>query len=323
MARVSDHAPTADDLEALRGPLTGYCYRMLGSAADTDDAVQEAIIRAHRHRDRFDGSRASLSTWMHAIATNVCLDMLRSAKRRALLASVPASHPGDTLDAPLPADEWLEPMPDSRTVHAPDPADLTLQRESVRLAFLAALQYLTPRQRAVLLLRDVYSFTAAETAEVLDLTAAAVNSALQRARGTLAERRPSPADVTEDAQQEQVLHRYIAAFEAHDVDALRKLLHADTVSSMPPLPWWLSGRDDVLATFAGSDACLFDRLLPVRVNGTVGFGQYRPADDGALRPFAVVVLEIRDGAVAHTVTFLGSGTRFAEFGLPEKLPPRR
>jgi RNA polymerase sigma-70 factor (ECF subfamily) len=215
-------------------------------------------------------------------------------------------------------------MPDSRTVHAADPAELAIQRESVWLAFLVALQYLPPRQRAVLLLRDVYAFSAQETAHALEITGAAANSALQRARSALAERRPVPADVTAaDDDHRELLDRYIAAFEAHDVAALRELLHADSVASMPPPAWWLSGRDAVAAVFAASEACAGDRLLPLRVNATIGFGQYRPADDGALRPFALVALEVRDGLVVHAVTFLGAGTRFAEFGLPPMLPPGR
>ena len=321
---VSRPALTVHDLEALRGPLTGYCYRMLGSAADTDDAVQETVIRAYGHLDRFDPTRASLRTWVHGIATNVCLDMLRSARRRELLVPVPASRPGAGLGAPLPADAWLEPMPDSRTIHATDPAELASQRESVRLAFLAAVQHLAPRQRAVLLMRDVLVVTARETAEALDVSVAAVNSALQRARATLAERRPAPATTDpDDLEARQLLIRYIAAFEAHDVAALRKLLRQDAVSSMPPLTWWLYGRDDVMAAFAASDGCAGDRLLPVRVNGSIGFAQYRPANNGALCPFAITALDLRDGLVAHAVTFLGTGTRFAEFGLPDFLPADR
>jgi RNA polymerase sigma-70 factor (ECF subfamily) len=322
------HSPASADLERdihrYRRELTGYCYRMLGSAADTEDAVQEAVIRAHRGLDRFDPARASLRTWVHAIATNVCLDMLRAARRRELLAPVPATVDGE-LGAPLPADAWLEPMPDSRTVHAADPAEVTVQRESVRLAFLAALQHLPPRQRAALLLRDVFAFSAAETAAALELSVPAVNSALQRARATLTEHRPAPGAVAEpdDPAVRDLLARYVAAFEAHDVAGLRALLHRDTVSSMPPFAWWLSGRDEVLRVFAGSDACAADRLLPVRTNGTIGYGQYRPGEDGTLRPFAIVALEVRDGLVTHSVTFLGTGARFGEYGLPEFLPAHR
>ncbi|MGA9749423.1 MAG: RNA polymerase subunit sigma-70 [Nocardioides sp.] len=318
-------APTADDLEVLRGPLTGFCYRMLGSAADTDDAAQETIIRAHRHLDRFDPSRAALSTWVHGIATNVCLDMLRSARRRELLAPVPASTPGAELGGPITAEAWLEPMPDSRTVHASDPAELLSQRESVRLAFLAALQYLTPRPRAVLLLRDVYAFTAQETAAALGMSVAATNSALQRSRATLAAHRPAPNELSEpdSSAERDLLARYIDAFQSHDVVAMRALLHEDVISSMPPFAWWLSGRNDVAAVFDASDSCVGDRLMPIRVNATMGFAQYRPAADGVLLPFAIAALYLRDGLVAHSVTFLGTGPRFAEFGLPKMLAANR
>lgn len=317
--------PTPDDLEGLRGPLTGYCYRMLGSAADTDDAVQEAIIRAHRYLDRFDPSRAALSTWVHGIATKVCLDMLRSARRRELLAPVRASTPGAELGVPITAEAWLEPMPDSRTVHASDPAELASQRESVRLAFLAALQYLAPRPRAVLLLRDVYVFSAQETAEALGMSVAAANSTLQRARTTLAAHRPVPDQLSnpDSPAERELLTRYIEAFESHDVAALRALLHEDVISSMPPFAWWLSGRDDVAAVFGASDGCVDDRLLPIRVNATIGFAQYRPAGTGVLLPFAIAALYLRDGLIAHSMTFLGTGLRFAEFGLPKELAANR
>ncbi|MEP7054845.1 MAG: RNA polymerase subunit sigma-70 [Actinomycetota bacterium] len=323
MASMQRTAPAIEDLEALRGPLTGYCYRMLGCAADTDDAVQETVIRAYRHLDRFDPARGGLSTWMHGIATNICLDMLRGAKRRALLAPVPPSTPGGELGAPAAAERWLEPMPDSRTIHPADPADLAVQRDSVRLAFLASLQYLPPRQRAVLLLRDVYGFSALETARALEITRAAANSALQRARSTLAARRLTPSDVATSDDHQELLDRYIAAFEAHDVKAMRDLLRSDVVASMPPFEWWLSGRNDLAAVFAASDACATDRLLPLRVNGTIGYGQYRPGSDGKLRPFAVVALDVRDRLVVHTITFLGTGTRFSEFGLAQTLPLHR
>ena len=317
-----------EEIEALRGALTGYCYRMLGSAADTDDAVQEAVIRAYRARERFDPARGSLRTWVHGIATNVCHDMLRSARRRELLAPVPASRPGGPLGVPTGPDAWLEPMPDARTLHGTDPADpaaVAAQRESVRLAFLAALQHLPPRQRAVLLMRDVLAFSARETADALEMTVPATTSALQRARDTLARARLDGEDLAEldDAVGRDLLTRYIAAFQAHDVEAMRALLHEDATTSMPPFAWWLSGREDVVAVFAAADACTEDRLLPIAVNGTIGFGQYRPADDGELRPFAIVALEVREGLVARTITFLGSGPRFAEFGLPDRWPPDR
>ncbi len=319
-------APTVDDLEALRGRLTGYCYRMLGSAADADDAVQETIIRAHRALDRFDSSRASLSTWVHRIATNVCVDLVRSARRRELaihLGPARTSATSADLGAPLPADRFVEPIPDARIITATDPAEIADQRQTVRLAFIAALQRLAPRQRAVLLLREVLSFSAEETAEILETTVPAVNSALQRARARIAEARPEPTEVfaPDDPDQRRLLHDYLTAFEAHDIEALTRLLRADARSSMPPFAWWLDGRDSVLAVLAASDACVGDRLLPVPINGSPGFGQFRADGDGMLRPFALVVVEVRDGGIAHLITFLGSAERFAEFGLPDRIDP--
>jgi RNA polymerase sigma-70 factor (TIGR02960 family) len=216
-------APTADDLEALRIPLTAYCYRLLGSAADTDDAVQEAIVRAHGHRERYDPARGALRAWVFRIATNICLDLLRGARRRALCVDLgPAAVPGAGLGTPLPPERFVEPMPDARLIAARDPGEVVAERESVRLAFVAALQHLAPRQRATLVLRDVLCFSAAETAGMLGTTTAAANSALQRARETLDRHRPSPSDPLDpgDAGQRDLLERYVAAFEAHDVTRL-------------------------------------------------------------------------------------------------------
>ncbi|GAA5123895.1 RNA polymerase subunit sigma-70 [Pseudonocardia adelaidensis] len=311
-----------EDLEALRVPLTGFCYRMLGSAADTDDAVQETLARAYRHLASFDPARGRLSTWVYRIAGNVCIDMLRGARRRALAVDMgPAAENGD-LGAPLPAFRFVEPMPDARLFGVTDPAEQVVGRETVRLAFLAALQRLSPRQRAALVLREVLAFSAQETAEILESTPASVNSAVQRARATLAADPPEPADVLDphDAQQRELLDRYVAAFQAHDVDALARLLREDAASSMPPFAWWLSGASRIAAAMAASDACAGDRLVPTAINGSPGFGQYRPGPDGALRPFALILLELRGGRVAHIVTFLGTAGRFTEFGLPERLP---
>ncbi|MQY22595.1 ECF RNA polymerase sigma factor SigG [Nocardia sp. RB20] len=307
----------SEALEALRIPLTGYCYRLLGTAADTDDAVQETLIRAFTRAATYDPSRARLSTWVHAIATNVCLDMLRSARRRMLIWEGPSARDFDP-DAVLP-DRWLDPMPDSRLIDTEDPAELAVQRESVRLAFIAALQHLPPRQRAVLVLRDVLAFTAAETADMLGVSTAAANSALQRARGTLATARTSASRPNLDPADADLLGRYIAAFENHDVAALTAVLRADAESGMPPFAWRISGRDDVVRIFASSDACAGDRMVPVRMNGSTGVGQYRPDAEGVPRPFALVSVHAREGRVAQLVTFLGSGARFAEFGLPERI----
>jgi RNA polymerase sigma-70 factor (ECF subfamily) len=309
---------SASALEALRVPLTGYCYRLLGAAADTDDAVQETLIRAYTRLDRFDPARAGLSTWVHAIATNVCLDMVRAARRRMLVWDGPVSGGFDP-DSALPAQHWVQPMPDAGLIAAEDPADVVVQRESVRLAFIAALQHLPPRQRAVLVLRDVLAFSAAETAGMLDTTATAVHSALQRARATLAEMEPGSAGALDldDPRDRDLLRRYTTAFETHDVDLLASLLCEDAESGMPPLPWRLCGREAIVAVFAAGDACVGDRLVPVRMNGSVGFGQYRRDADGIARPFALLAVESRAGRIARMVTFLGSGDRFARFGLPE------
>jgi RNA polymerase sigma-70 factor (ECF subfamily) len=314
-------APYAETtLEPLRGPLTGYCYRMLGAAGEVDDAVQETLLRAHRNLHRHDASRASLSTWVHSIATNVCLDLLRGARRRALPWDLgPAATSGE-LGAPLPASQWVEPLADSRLPHVADPAELAVRRESVRLAFLAALQWLPPRQRAALVLRDVLGFSAAETAQILDCSAAAANSALQRARATLEEHRPAPADTPDpdDAGQRRLLRDYVDAFESHDVDRLTGLLADDVRSGMPPFLWWLHGPAAIgAAVEAGAEYCADDRMVPgAPANGCLTIGQYRPDGDGVLRPFALLLLEVRGHRIAQIVTYLGAGERFAEFGLP-------
>jgi RNA polymerase sigma-70 factor (TIGR02960 family) len=314
-----------EELEALRVPLTGYCYRLLGSSADTDDAVQETLIRASSRLDQYDPSRGRLSTWVHGIATNVCIDMLRSAKRRVLVVNLDeAVVPGEDLGTPLPPDRWLEPMPDARLIAAQDPAEVMLERESVRLAFLVALQCLAPRQRAVLVLRDVLAFTAQETAQILDITVASANSALQRARASLTAQRPGPFDIAdpEDVEHRDLLRRYIAAFEAHDIAGLKAILREDAVTTMPPFPWRLTGAEAIAEAMGASDSCAGARLVPCRMNGAQGFGQYRPGDDNVLRPFALVAVQIRDGRLAQIVTFLGTQHRFHEFGLPDSLQER-
>jgi RNA polymerase sigma-70 factor (TIGR02960 family) len=309
-------------LEALRVPLTGYCYRLLGSSADTDDAVQETLIRASSKLDQYDPNRGRLTTWVHGIATNVCIDMLRSAKRRVLVVDLDEGVvPGEDLGTPLPPDRWLDPMPDGRVIAARDPAAMVLERESVRLAFLVALQCLAPRQRAVLVLRDVLAFTAQETAQILDITVAAANSALQRARASLAARRPDPFDIadSQDAAQRDLLRRYVTAFEAHDIAGLTAILRSDAVSSMPPFLWRLTGAESIAAAMGASDSCAGARLVPCLMNGAQGFGQYRPGDDDVLRPFALMAVQIREGQIAQIVTFLGTQHRFREFGLPDSL----
>jgi RNA polymerase sigma-70 factor (ECF subfamily) len=310
--------PTADDLEALRPPLTAYCYRLLGSAADTDDAVQETIIRAHTQRERYDPARGTLRAWMFRISTNICLDLLRGTRRRALCVDLgPAAVPGPDLGTPIPPERFIEPMPDARLLAARDPAEIATERASVRLAFVAALQHLAPRQRATLVLRDVLGFSAAETADMLGTTTAAVNSALQRARDTLDHHRPSPSDPLDptDTGQRELLERYVAAFEAHDTARLAELLREDARTSMPPFAWWLEGGATI-AALIGAGGCEGARLAPTAISGQPGFGQYRCDDRGVLRPFALVLVETRGPRIAHLTTFLGTGDRFPEFGLP-------
>src|SRR5580692_2901607 len=306
----------------MRVPLAGFCYRLLGSSADTDDAVQETLIRASSRRDQYDPGRGRLTTWVHAIATNVCIDMLRSAKRRALVVDLgQATGQGDDPGTPLPPEVWLEPMPDSRMIAAQDPGEIVQERESVRLAFIAALQYLPPRQRAVLVLRDVLAFTAQETAGILDATVPSVNSALQRARALLGSRRPDPFAIgdPDDAAQRDLLRRYVTAFEAHDVEGLKAVLRADAVASMPPFGWRLAGAEAIAVAVGASEYCAGARLVPCRMNGAWGFGQYRPGDDDVLRPFALIAVEISGGRISRLVTFLGTQGRFREFGLPDSL----
>jgi RNA polymerase sigma-70 factor (ECF subfamily) len=227
------------------------------------------------------------------------------------------------LGAPLSPAHWVEPMADSRLGNDGDPAELAVRRDSIRLAFIAALQWLPPRQRAVLVLRDVLAFSAAEAAQILDCSVAAANSALQRARVTLAEHRPTPIDAdvpdSADTTHHELLRAYVDAFEAHDVDRLIGLLAADVRSGMPPFAWWLHGPQNIGAAMtAGADACAGDRLLlGASANGCPTLGQYRPDQDGVLRPFALLVLVLRGDKVAEIVTFLGWGDRFAEFGLPQ------
>lgn len=310
------------ELELLRGPITAYCYRMLGGSGETDDAVQETLIRAWRNFENFEPARARLSTWTHHIAHNVCVDMLRASQRRALSIDMsPAATVGDPLGTPLSADHFVEPMPDARILTATDPSEIVIERQTVRLAFVAALQHLTPSQRSALILRDVLHFSAAETATVMDCSPAAVNSALQRARSGMDSVNLSKADVHDPTgpDQRDLLDRYVRAFETHDVDALVSVLHDDATTSMPPFTWWLRGGVTIARLMALSDSCAGARLLPTVINGTPGFGQYRPDDDGGHSPFALIQVTPSNGKISEIVTFLGTADRFAEFGLPEML----
>lgn len=323
------------ELERYRGELTGYSYRMLGSAFEAEDAVQETMIRAWRGLDQFDG-RASLRSWIYRIATNVCIDALNGRKRRAVPMDFggPGEPVLEALREPLPDDTWLEPMPDARVAPSgADPAETAITRESIRLAFVAALQHLPPRQRVVLILREVLCWKAAEVAGLLGTSVASVNSALQRARATLDERGiaapgeagsadPGGSILTGSVPQEhaELLGKYVAAFESYDMTALVELLHADVEQNMPPLELWLHGREDVVAWMVGPGAeCEGSRLLPTSANGAPAFGQYRLHADGVHRPWGLQVLRIEDGLITGISTFLNPRL-FTFFGLPAELP---
>ena len=309
--------PVDPALEAHRRELTGYCYRMLGGAFDAEDAVQETLLRAWRARDGFEG-RSSLRSWLYRLATNVCFDMLNGRRRRARPMELGPSSPATaTLGPPLEPAAWVEPMPDGRVLPGPgDPADAAVSRESVRLAFVAALQHLPPRQRAVLILCEVLRWKASEAAELLDTTVASVNSALQRARATLADLGglDDVGDDTLDAEQEALVARYADAFERYDMDALVALLSEDVRMSMPPYALWLQGPDEVRGWMLGKGiGC---RLVPTRANGLPAFGQYRRDPAGGHAPWGLVVLEVSGDRVAGITTFLDTANLFPLFGLP-------
>ncbi|MFC9291046.1 sigma-70 family RNA polymerase sigma factor [Streptomyces sp. NPDC057052] len=324
---MSDSTATVEDLDARlerhRVELTGYCYRMLGSSFEAEDAVQDTLVRAWRSYDRFEG-RSSLRSWLYRIATNVCLDMLSAGNKRARPMDLSESTPlARAALSPRPDHTWLEPVPDARVLPTvEDPAEAAVAKESVRLAFMAALQRLPPKQRAVLILREVLAWRASEVAELLETSVASVNSALQRARATLAERADSGADAAVsdplDEEQQKLLERYVAAFEGYDMSALTALLHEDAVMTMPPFDLWLTGHDDIAGfmTTIGS-ACEGSRLLPVQVNGLPGFAQYKPDPErGGYTPWAVQVLEISDGRLTGFHFFLDTRRWFPLFGVP-------
>ncbi|MES2643319.1 MAG: sigma-70 family RNA polymerase sigma factor [Myxococcota bacterium] len=319
-------APTADHLEQHRARLTGHCYRMLGSVSEAEDAVQETMVRAWRSLERFEG-RASVRSWLYRIATRVCLDALEDrARRERPMALGPAGSPHGPPGDALPGSRWLQPIPDALALPADaDPAELVTLREGIRLAFVAALQYLAPRQRAVLLLREVLGWPAAEVAESLDTSVASVNSALQRARATLAAhdltRAPTPLSDVEST----LLHRYVDAFERYDVDALTALLHEDATLSMPPFPLWFQGHASIRTWLLGTGAgCRGSRLLPTFANGAPAFGQYRSAGPGGGHvAWALIVLDIEGGHIVGMNHFLDAQDLFPRFGLPLGLPGKQ
>ena len=314
-------AQIEQELESHRRGLTGYCYRMLGSGSEADDAVQETMVRAWRAADRLE-QRAALKSWLYRIAGNVCLDMLQGSQRRAQPMDLgPASAAESALGASLPEHAWVKPIADARVL-APeaDPAEVADQRETLRLAFVAALQHLPPRQRAVLILREVLRWQAAEVAELLETSVASVNSALQRARATLeglSLDASGPASGLGSEEQE-LLGRYVDAFERYDITSLVSLLQEDATFSMPPFPLWLRGPAEAGRFMLGQGIhCKGSRLVATSANGGPAVGVYHPAPDG-YEPWAIVVLELSGGRIAGLHHFLYPEL-FAEFGLPPRL----
>jgi RNA polymerase sigma-70 factor (ECF subfamily) len=310
-------------LETYRPALTGHCYRMLGSVLDAEDAVQEAMLRAWKSLDRFK-EQSSMKTWLYRIATNVCLDALAASHRTRVRPLEVSDTPGTVHpDMALPQrsrETWVEPIPDRLALPADDahsPEERAILKESIRLAFVAALQYLPPRQRAVLLLTQVLNWSAAETAEALDMSVAAVNSALQRARATLDTRNPSVVPRALNEEQQQLVARYVAAFEAYDVAALTSLLREDATLSMPPYEMWLQGHDEIskwLLSFGLG--CRGSILVPVEACGTLAFAQYRRMGEW---PWALLMLELEGDRITAMTSYLDVETLFPRFGLPMQL----
>lgn len=312
-----------EDLEKYRRELTGYCYRMLGSAFEAEDAVQDTMVRAWRSLDSFEG-RSSLRSWLYRIATNVCLDSLNAGNRRA--RPMDLSEPTPVAQARLnerPEITWLEPVPDGRVLPSvADPAETAVSRETVRLAFVAALQHLPPKQRAVLILREVLAWKASEVAELLGLTVASVNSALQRARATIQEQAPAVSDEANplDEEQKALLDRYVAAFEGYDMQALTTLLHEDATMSMPPYDLWLRGHEDIVGWMLGvGEVCRGSKLVATVANGQPAFAHYHPDPEGGYAPWALIVLELHDGKIGGMDFFLDTKRWFPLFDLPDRL----
>ena len=311
-------------LEQYRPALTGHCYRMLGSVADAEDAVQEAMLRAWKGMEKFR-EQSSMKTWLYRIATNVCLDNLGSSERRRLRPVELSPEPGvvseDLVLTQRAREEWVEPIPDAMALPAEgdaNPEERALLRESIRLAFVAALQYLPPRQRAVLLLTQVLSFSATEAAETLGMSVAAVNSALQRARSTLDARNPAVAPRELSTGQRELVARYVDAFERYDVGALTSLLHEEATLSMPPYELWLRGHESIAKWLSSFGiGCKGSRLVPVAAcGGTPAFAQYR---DGGATPWALLMIELSGDRIMSMTSYLDVETLFPRFGVPMRL----
>jgi RNA polymerase sigma-70 factor, ECF subfamily len=327
MAQSHDSTAVAGQpgaLEDYRRELTGYCYRMLGSAFEADDAVQETMLRAWRSADGFEG-RSSVRSWLYRIATNVCLDMLRGRQRRARpMELAPSSAPDPSqLGEQLPEHLWVSPIADDRILPPDaDPAEIVEARDTIRLAFVTALQHLPSRQRAALILCEVLRWQATEVAELLGTTVPAVNSALQRARTTLASLPAEDRSRDVTADHTDLLDRYVDAFQRYDMSALVTLLHEDAVQSMPPYAMWIQGAENITRWMVqpGPDACRGSRLIPLMANGSPAFAQYKPDPAGGLAPWSVQVLEISGDRIAAMTMFLDTARLFPRFGLPDHLP---
>jgi RNA polymerase sigma-70 factor (ECF subfamily) len=309
------------DFETYRRELTAHCYRMLGSGSEAEDAVQETMLRAWQSAGGFEG-RASVKTWLYRIATHVCIDMGRSPQRRARPVDLgPARSPDPVhLADVLPDGVWITPIADSAVIDlGVDPADVAAARDTIRLAFVSALQQLPAKQRAALVLCDVLRWSAIDVAELLDTSTASVNSALQRARATLAEAPASGPTTPLGDDDRRLLARYVDAFERYDMDALAALLHDDVVQTMPPYAMWLQGRDDLITWYAGAGiGCEGSRLLSGQANGCPAFAQYRPDPSGGHVPWALQVIELRDDRIEAIHAFLDTEV-FERFGFPPRL----
>jgi RNA polymerase sigma-70 factor, ECF subfamily len=324
MTTSADTVAQPHGLEPYRRELTGYCYRMLGSGFEAEDAVQETMLRAWRSAEGFEG-RSSVRSWLYRIATNVCVDMLRGRQRRARPMEMGGSSPPDesNLGQMLPEHLWVSPIADDRVIpDSGDPAEIAEARDSIRLAFITALQHLPPRQRAVLILCEVLRWQATEAADLLGTSVAAVNSALQRARATLAALPVAERSSEVSPGQAGLLTSYVDAFERYDISKLVTLLHEDAVQSMPPFAMWLQGASNIGAWMVepGPSACRGSRLVPITANGCPGFGQYRRnPEGGGYHPWALQVLEISGDRISGMNFFLETQTLFPFFGLPDHL----
>ena len=309
------------EIENHRRELTAYAYRMLGSTFEAEDAVQEALLRAWKSHEGFEG-RAALRSWLYRITTNVCLDMLNGRERRARPMDLGPAKSADTpLPEPMAETTWIEPIPDGRVLPTGgDPAEVAELRDSIRLAFVAALQHLPPQQRAVLILREVLRWKATEVAELLDTTVASVNSALQRARAALAAHNEPPAVVEMDQEHRALLARYVDAFERYDMESLTALLREDATWTMPPYDLWLQTHEDIVKWCLGPGiGCQGSRLVATSANGAPAFAQYKPAPDGGHEAWSLQVLELEDGKISGICFFLDTQKFFPLFGLPLRL----